>query len=66
MRVLTSAWSQRQCSGAYSRNMIIYPTLVWFFKNISLILLMFLGLPDPDSASLVGGTDPDPFIIKQK
>ncbi len=31
MRVPSSAWSQRQCSGAYSRNMIIYPTLVWFF-----------------------------------
>ncbi len=25
---------------------------------------MFLGLPDPDP--LVRGTDPDPFIIKQK
>jgi len=31
---------------------------------LRICIRMFLGLPDPDP--LVRGTDPDPFIIKQK
>jgi hypothetical protein len=84
VRVPTAAWSQRQCSGAYSRKMIflndstvITPSEVRISVNVfgTVFLLLFkslfpirrlLGLPDTDPASLVGGTDPDPFIIKQK
>jgi hypothetical protein len=42
----------------------------YFYQYLSYLqccrsrILLFLGLPDPDP--LVRGTDPDPFIIKQK
>ncbi len=44
----------------------VQPVYRLVFTSVADWIRMFLGLLDPDPDPLVGGTDPDPSIIKQK